>query len=398
MEIEQITINAVLFSVSAGITYLLIHATLHTPLVLLFVDPPNARKVHTMPIPRIGGLAIIGSVLAMLLFWYVLSGAGFLPSPSGEFFLAILLSIVTLGVFGFLDDSKYVTMQVRHKLLAVIFLALTTVYLFNMHPGQIAVFDLFVIPEFWSKILSVLWIIGLVNAFNLVDGLDGLAGTVTVVSFTGIFILAQITGNWEASVLSLTVAGATIGFLIHNAPPAKIFMGDTGSLFLGFIVAALTLNVSPGIPDGKVLLVLPLLAGIPVLEVFVTIVRRFFRANDLGHSIKEIVGFIVTADCSHIHHRFLFRGFSHLETCVLVGVLAAILAGGAIAIFLAPGWLAVLIAVYLIIPLVIALHRLGFGGRFGRALNWNKTVNDDYHTPEFIGVIESDGKLYKYPP
>ena len=396
MQIAPIAITGALFGLSAGITYALIYAILHTPLVSMFVDPPNARKVHTIPIPRIGGLAITGSVMLMLLLWNILSTTPFFPPIEFHFSCAILLSAVILGVFGFFDDSKFVNMKVRHKLLAVILLAVATVYLFGIHPGEIALFNIVVVPEFWSKIIAVLWIIGLVNAFNLVDGLDGLAGTVTVVSFAGIFILGQLSGNPEAAIFSLVTAGATVGFLFHNTPPAKIFMGDTGSLFLGFTIALLTLHIAPGVPHGKVPLVLPLLAGIPVLEVFVTIVRRYFRANELNHSLKTVVKFIVTADCNHIHHRFLFRGFSHLETCVLVGVLAATMVAGAIAVYLSPVWLSVMVALYLILPVSVALYRLGFGGRFRVALNLGKSNSGDYDKPEFIGVIDSDGKLYEY--
>lgn len=389
-------ITAALFVMSFVAVYLIILAVLHSPLVSLFVDAPDHRKIHTAPIPRIGGVAIIFSVLLVVISWFFIARSNYLPSIPKGFFLSILSSVLTLGVFGIIDDSKFHNTRVRHKLLAVIALALATVYLFNVHPGAISVFNLFTIPLWLSKVIAVLWIIGLINAFNLIDGLDGLAGTVSIVSLVGISAVAVFTGNSEAAILSAIVAGATIGFLFHNAPPAKIFMGDTGSLFLGFAISMLAIHAARWVPDGKVPLIIPLLVGIPILEVFVSIVRRYFKANDLGHSFREILKYIVTADSSHIHHRFLFRGFSHLETCALVGILAATLVGGAICILFAPPGLMFFIPLYLLVPISVSLYRLGFGGRFRKALKLSRTQYNGYHKPEMIGIIEPDGKLFRY--
>ncbi|MFP4243403.1 MAG: glycosyltransferase family 4 protein [Chitinispirillaceae bacterium] len=392
----QFLITSGLFLLALAVAYSIIKIVLRTKLATFFVDTPDARKVHTSPIPRLGGVAIIISVMAVLFPWFLLSRFDFLPPIHKGFFLSIFTSVLTLGVFGFLDDSKFHTMRVRHKLYAVIALALSTVYLFNIHPGAISVFDLFTIPLWLSKVIAVLWIIGLINAFNLVDGLDGLAGTISLVSLTGICSIAFFTGNSEAAILSMIVAGATVGFLFHNAPPAKIFMGDTGSLFLGFAISLLGIHVARWVPQGKVPLILPLLVGIPILEVFVSIVRRYFKANDLGHTFKKILKFIVTADSSHIHHRFLFRGFSHLETCALVGILSATLVTGAVCILFAPPKLVFVVPLYLIIPIAVSLYRLGFGGRFKKALKLSRSQFNGYHKPELIGVIEPDGKLFHY--
>ncbi|MFP4014766.1 MAG: glycosyltransferase family 4 protein [Chitinispirillaceae bacterium] len=392
----QYFITSGLFLLALAVTYLAIKVVLRTKLVSFFVDTPDDRKVHTSPIPRLGGVAIIVSVMTVLFPWFLLSRFDILPPIHKGFFLSILTSVLTLGVFGFLDDSKFYTMRVRHKLYSVIALAVATVYLFNVHPGAISVFDLFIIPLWLSKIIAVFWIIGLINAFNLVDGLDGLAGTISLVSLIGVSTVAVFTGNSEAAILSVIVAGAIVGFLFHNAPPAKIFMGDTGSLFLGFSISVLAIHVARWIPDGKVPLIMPLLVGIPILEVFVSIVRRYFKANDLGHTFKQILKFIVTADSSHIHHRFLFRGFSHLETCTLVGILSATLVLGAVCILFSPPKLVFLIPLYLILPISVALYRLGFGGRFKKALKLSRSQFNGYHKPELIGIIEPDGKLFQY--
>ncbi|MDR2727769.1 MAG: undecaprenyl/decaprenyl-phosphate alpha-N-acetylglucosaminyl 1-phosphate transferase [Chitinispirillales bacterium] len=397
--IQYLIIGSSLCLFSALVAACVIKIILHTKLVSLFVDTPDIRKVHSAPIPRIGGIAIIFAMLCTVLLWYTLADLfGFISFPN-EFFFSILTSVLALGIFGFMDDSRFFNTRVRDKLIAVIALAIATVFIFDVHPGAISVFGLFVIPELISKVIAVFWIIGLINAYNLVDGLDGFAGTISIVSLLGITAVSVFLGDFASAALSMIAVGATVGFLIHNAPPAKVFMGDTGSLFLGFIIAMLTIHAANWAGDsGKVQvpLVMLLIAGIPILEVFVTIVRRYFKANDRKHPLKQIVKYIVTPDSSHIHHRFLFRGFSHLETCILVGALAVTLVGGALCILLAPPFMSLWIALYLIIPVTFSLYKLGFGGRFKKALKISKSRYNSYYRPELIGVIESDGKLFNY--
>jgi UDP-GlcNAc:undecaprenyl-phosphate GlcNAc-1-phosphate transferase len=354
--------------------------------------------MHSAPIPRVGGIGIILAMLVTTLVWYALTvKAGFIAPLPGEILWSILVAAAGLGALGFLDDSRLFSVRVRDKLIVVIALAAVTVFGFRVSPGAISVFNLFEIPEFYSDIIAVLWIVGLVNAYNLVDGLDGFAGTISILSLAGIIVVSVLCGCAASAVLGLFAAGATLGFMRYNAPPAKVFMGDTGSWFIGFLISIMTIRAASLMEgSGKVPLVMPLLAGLPILEVFVTILRRYFKANENGHPIKQILKYIVTADSSHIHHRYLFRGFSHLETCILVGVLAATIVGSAVAITLAPLKYAPWIAVYLIIPVSVSLYKLGFGGRFKRALKISSSRLNNYHKPDLIGVIETDGKLFNY--
>jgi len=339
-----------------------IQLILGTKLVLMFADTPDRRKVHTAPIPRVGGIAMIIAVLAVTLAWYALSAkSGFVRAVPPDLFWSILAAATSLGALGFLDDSRFVNIRVRHKLVVVAALALITVYLFGVHPGPISLFGLFVIPEPVSKAIAVLWIVGLINAYNLVDGLDGFAGTISALSFLGITVVSMIAGCAATAVLSLFALGAAIGFLVHNAPPARVFMGDTGSCFLGYMTALLTIRAAFLMDgSGKVPLVMPLLAAIPILEVLVTILRRYFSANDMG--VRRTLKHIVTADSSHLHHRFLFRGFSHLETCILVGMLTTTIVGGAVCVMLAPISYLPWVALYLAVPVATALYRVRMGG------------------------------------
>ena len=397
MTTQEYLITASLVVLSALVAGTAIRIILHTKLVYLFIDTPDHRKVHSAPIPRVGGIAIIGAMLVTTLIWYALSAkAGFIPLPR-EIFSSILAASAGLGALGFLDDSKFFNVRVRDKLVVVVGLAVVTVFVFGVKPGAISFFNLFVIPEFVSDVIAVLWIIGLINAYNLVDGLDAFAGTISILSLLGIIVVSFLCGCGAAAVLSLLAVGAAIGFMVHNAPPAKVFMGDTGSCFLGFLISTMMIYAAGQMEgSGKVPLVMPLIAGLPILEVFVTIFRRYFKANEDGHPIKQILKHIVTADSSHIHHRFLFRGFSHLETCILVGTLAATVVGGAVCAALAPLSYAPWIAAYLLVPVTVTLYNLGFGGRFNRALKISASRYNNYHKIDLIGVVEPDGKLFNY--
>ncbi|MCL2219910.1 MAG: undecaprenyl/decaprenyl-phosphate alpha-N-acetylglucosaminyl 1-phosphate transferase [Chitinispirillia bacterium] len=348
---------------SAVIASTAIQLILGTRLALLFADTPDRRKVHTAPIPRVGGIAMIAAVLAVTLVWYALSVNGGLirPIPPG-LFRSILAAATCLGVLGFLDDSKFVNIRVRHKIIVAAALALATVYIFGVHPGTISVFGLFVIPEAAGKVIAVLWIVGLINAYNLVDGLDGFAGTISILSLLGITAVSLLAGCTAAAVMGLFAVGAAVGFMVHNAPPARVFMGDTGSCFLGYMTALLTIRIAFLMDgSGKVPLIMPLLAAIPILEVIITILRRTFSAN-AGGRVRRTLRHIVTADNSHLHHRFLFRGFSHLETCILVGLLTTTIVGGAVCVMMAPISYMPWLAAYLVIPVATALYRVRIGG------------------------------------
>ena len=179
-------------SLSAIIAYCAVAIILRTKLAAAFADAPGHRKVHSAPVPRVGGIAIIAAT----------------------------------------------------KLAASAALAAVTVFGFGVHPNELSAFGLFTLPAAASKIIAALWIVALINAYNLVDGLDGFAATVSAVSLVGIAAAACILVEPESIALCLIALGATLGFLAHNAPPAKAFMGDTGSCFLGYVIALLTIHTA----------------------------------------------------------------------------------------------------------------------------------------------------------
>lgn len=363
------SVNILLFTVlSALIAWAAILLILRTGLARLFVDKPNHRKAHSAPIPRVGGIAIVAATLAATIAWRILSPHSWAGSIPGGMLVAIIVAAVSIGALGFLDDTRFVRVRVRHKLFVTAALAVLTVFAFGVRPGLISVFGFFVIPEFASNLIAVLWIMWLINGYNLIDGLDGLAGTVSALSLFGAAAVLYIVGDFQSAALSLFVAGAVAGFMVHNAPPAKVFMGDTGSCFLGYMIALLTIRAAFDLNgSGKVMALTPLLAGVPIIEVLTTILRRYVHAGQRGAA--QTIKFIVTADNSHLHHRFLYRGFSHLDACILTGVLTTTMVCGAVCAALAPHPHLQWVAAYLTLPIAVCLYNLGFGESIRMLMN-----------------------------
>ena len=360
-----------LASLAAFVACMAIRLVLNTKLVSFFVDHPDHRKVHSKPVPRVGGIAMVLAMLTAIMVWHIFAprfDASFLMK---EFHYSISAAAIGIGLLiGLLDDSKFIYIGVRYKLSIVIILAIVTVFVFGVRPGEISVFNLFTIPEPVSKVMAVLWIVGLINAYNLVDGLDGFAGTLSVLSLLGIAAVSYFLGCPVTAAVCLLVVGSIAGFMVYNAPPAKVFMGDTGSCFLGYMVAILTLRVAFLTGDsGKALAIMPLLVGVPILEITITVLRRYLSAHSMGKGKRRTLRHIVTADRLHLHHRYLLRGFSHLEACISAGVLTATIVAGAVCIAIAPSEFSLWITAYLMLPIVISLHKLGVGKQIKQSMN-----------------------------
>ncbi|MDG5815530.1 MraY family glycosyltransferase [Chitinispirillales bacterium ANBcel5] len=380
--------------VACILSVLLLRVLLRLPITSYFSDKPDERKVHSKPIPRMGGLAIVLSFLFTLCCWFVLAhyttfADGVDPRVAG----AIFAVAVVIGIFGFLDDSVFVEVRVRHKVVAELLLALGAVYVCSIHTGPISILGFFTIPLWASQIISVLWILGIINAINIIDGVDGLAGGISLIAILTLALISAIGGNVAALTISLMLAGSVFGFLLFNMPPAKTFMGDTGSLFLGGMIAILSLYLASTVTGSRSFLIMPLIAGVPIVEVLVTMVRRYFKAVDRNKSFTERLKSLSTADNSHIHHRLMFRGFDHFETALILSLTAITLCGGAVCLIFLPKYLVAPFLIYLSIPVVLILNKLGFGGRFKKALRLSDSRISGYTRTSLIGVIDKDGIL-----
>lgn len=273
--------------------------------------PKDDRRVHSVPIPRMGGLAIYLAFVAGLVFF-----AGIDQKTTG-----ILLGSTLIVAVGMVDDIRGVPAKV--KLLVQIAAALVLVRFgiridfftnFFNSEGLIYLGNL-------SIPMTVFWVVGITNTFNLIDGLDGLAAGISTISAITLSYVAYVNGMHEAALLTFMLAGACMGFLPFNFNPARLFMGDTGSLFLGFVLSAISID---GVIKGATALtmVVPILAmGLPIMDTTLAILRRIA----CGRPIME-------ADKNHLHHKLLSAGLCQKRAVLLMYVVSLML--GVSAVFL----------------------------------------------------------------
>src|SRR5713101_7068555 len=281
-----------------------------------WLEPPQLdRHVHTIPVPRIGGVAIYVSftvvVVAALLAQRGL-GPSFLPSIKSSF--ALLGSALIIFLLGLLDDLYGVGPHGKFLVQAV---AATILFIggFGIHRLDL-ISSGRELDSFVGLPLTILWVLLITNAFNLIDGLDGLAAGSALFSTIVVFILSLVVPNPLVTCFAIALAGATLGFLRFNFHPASIFLGDSGSLFIGFMLSAMALAGSQKAPT-MVAVAIPVVSlGLPILDVVLAVVRRFLSGKPLFSGDKE-----------HIHHKLLKRGLSQRGAVL---VLYAVTAGFAL--------------------------------------------------------------------
>ncbi|RFU63960.1 glycosyltransferase family 4 protein [Peribacillus glennii] len=302
-------------------------------------DKPNERKVHEKVMPRMGGLAIFLSFFIA----YVIFGGNF-PNQ-----VPILLGALVIIIIGMIDDIY--ELRARTKLLGQIAAALIIILMgglevefINLPFGGMLEFGMLSIP------ITILWIVGVTNAINLIDGLDGLAAGVSSIALITISVMALLMGDLFVATLALIVTGGTLGFLKYNFYPAKVFMGDTGSLFLGYIIAVISLLGFKNVT--MISLIVPIIIlGVPLSDTFFAIIRRVINKQPLA-----------APDKSHLHHCLVRVGYSHRETVILIYALAASFGLAAIIFSLATLWGALLILGILILTIEIIVEKIGLVG------------------------------------
>lgn len=288
-------------------------------------EPCDGRRLHRTAVPRLGGVAIFATVLttiaALLLVDNAVSQA--LKSHLWEL-LATLVPATLLFLFGVYDDLRGT--DARLKFLAQ---GLAGSLLFAMG-GRVEALAVpfigsFELPLVISFAVTLFWVVGISNAFNLIDGMDGLAAGAALFASLVMLTVSFLSGHFLITIIALTLAGALIGFLRYNFNPATIFMGDSGSLFIGFTLAALSVQ-QPQKASTAVAVVIPMMAfGLPILDTTVAIGRRFVGGRPLFQ-----------ADSEHIHHMLLARGWSQrsvamilYSVCALFGMLSLLFVGEA---------------------------------------------------------------------
>lgn len=295
------------------------------------LDIPNERKVHKKPMPRLGGLAIYLSFL----IGYMLYG------QITTQMLSIVIASFVIILFGIVDDIN--PLKARYKLIGQLIAAIIVVYYGNIILKDFYIFDYYVNFGNVAPYLTIFFIIACINAINLIDGLDGLASGISTIYFITIAIIALITNRIGGLdiILSILMAGATLGFLVYNFPPAKIFMGDTGSQFLGFIIAIISLLGFKNVTFNSLVVPIAILA-IPIFDTMFAILRRFLKGESIG-----------TPDKEHFHHQLLKMRFSIRTTVLIIYVIDIAFAATSILITLGDNKIASYIYIALTILLLI---------------------------------------------
>ena len=321
---------AIVFAVAAGVTYAL------TPLVRKFavrigaVVYPDERRVHTAPLPTIGGTAMFAAFLVAMAVASLLPGFKPVFTGSSEPFGVIIAAAIIFGV-GFLDDLREVSApaKVAGQVLAACALGLAGVTMFYF---RIPFADFIVLSPDLGFLVTVVWVVVMANAVNLIDGLDGLAAGVVAIAAGAFFLYSTrlsdvglLAPDNIGPLIAAIACGVCLGFLPHNFHPSKIIMGDAGALLLGLLMASTTITVGGRTADqfsGQTYfffapLVIPfVILGVPMLDIALAIVRRAARRTSIAMPDKE-----------HLHHRLMRLGHGQRRAVFILWAWTALLAG-----------------------------------------------------------------------
>lgn len=301
----------------------LVVAIIATPIVSIIatktgaIDKPDSRKVHNKPVPRIGGVGIYFAFMFATLLTMLFANI------TDDFFkevVGLIISGSLMFLVGLIDDYKNLPAKV--KLLGQIVAASILVLGFDVRIDFITdPFGDYIYLEFFAVPATIFWLVGITNTVNLIDGLDGLAAGISSIAAITILLVAVEDNVLLIAILTAAIAGSAIGFLFYNFNPASIFMGDSGALFLGFMLAGISV-IGAVKSAATIALFVPILAlGLPILDTTFAIIRRF-----RGHVP------IFKPDKGHLHHRLLALGFSQRQAVLLMYVISALLGLSAVAL------------------------------------------------------------------
>ena len=335
---------ALAFIIAAGVCLLV------TPGVILFadktgaMDAPDARKVHKKPIPRIGG---IGIWLAFMIAITVAASYTEVPDEQEFELLGLMVSGTLIVLIGVIDD--YRDLPAKVKLLGQIVAASVLVIGFDVRIDFVTdPFGDYIFLEYLAIPLTIFWVVGITNTVNLIDGLDGLAAGVSSIAAVTICLVALQQGDLFIATLTACLAGAAVGFLYYNFNPAKIFMGDSGSMFLGFMLSGISV-IGAVKSATTIALIVPILAlGLPIMDTTFAIVRRYRGGVP-----------IFKPDKGHLHHRLLDMGFTQRQAVLLMYVISALLGLSAVALTEVSGQIAVLIVCVVLAAVLFGAKKIG---------------------------------------
>lgn len=314
------------------------------------VDRPNNRRVNTTVMPSSGGLAIYATFFFSLIVLQQVSPRTSLP---------ILFSATIVVLTGLVDDIREVSPKIKMLGLTISALSITLLNDLTIEMINIPFLGEVEIPFLIGFSLTIIWILGITNSVNLIDGLDGLASGISVIALTtmgiiSIFFLSET--SFITSIIIFTLVGSILGFLPYNFNPAKIYLGDTGALFLGFMISVVSLSGLKNVTF--ISLIIPIvILGIPITDTLYAILRR--KLNKLPVSV---------ADKHHMHHRLMNLGLTHKQTVLVIYLVAAIFSMIALLYPLSTMVGSILITAALIIGVEIFIELIGLVGEDRRPL------------------------------
>ena len=352
-------------SVSAPITALLpallpaaaaaVLALVLTPLVARLalrvgaVDMPGERKVHHAPMPRLGGIAVVSAVAFV---W--MAGRSFAAgrwSIAPEIAVAIASGLVPILLVSVADDIRGV--QARTKLLFHVCGALVAVASGISLGPEVHLVGQSIHIGFLAAPISVLWLVGVTNAFNIIDGLDGLSAGLALIAAASMAAVFMLVGQVTMAGAALSLAGALVGFLPYNLHPAKLFLGDTGATAIGFVLAAFALKGGSTLSSGFAVLAPVFMLGLPIADTLTAMARRLLTSGGDRRGV-------FAADRNHIHHRLMALGVGHGKAVLLLYAVGAFFAGAALLSVFLQTREAALFIIALVVAGGLLVRRLGY--------------------------------------
>ncbi len=312
-----------------------------------WVSAPNSgRHVHSHAVPRIGGVAIYTSLVLLLGAVALVARARHVAVPNGLQMLALFTAATLIFVLGLLDDVRGLAPHTKFGVQAVAGLVL--------YAAGYRIFDVALLPHTtfatWLALpMTVCWVVWITNAFNLLDGLDGLAAGSALLSTLVMFVLSLIARNDAVSAITLVLCGTLIGFLRFNFNPATIFLGDSGSLLVGFVLSAAGIMGSHK-SSTLVAVAIPVVSfGLPVMDTSIAIARRFLS----GHPLFG-------ADGEHIHHKLLKHGLTHRQAVICLYAVSGAFGLTSLCLLYPNGNVAGLVLIMLAAGIVMGVHKLRY--------------------------------------
>lgn len=316
------------------------------------VDIPNDRRVNKKPMPRLGGLAVIAGFLVSVIYLVISASIegkiNLLEDGLNIKLLGILGGMLVLGIVCYIDDVKDIKPLVKlaGQVAAAVIVASSGVLIDNFTiPFKE---NSFVLNEVFSFILTVGWIVGITNAINLIDGLDGLSSGITLISCLSLVVVFALNESPLIAIILITaLAGAIVGFLPYNFNPAKTFIGDVGSNFMGFALAIISILGVAKTYTAIVLIAPIMILALPIFDTIWAIIRRIVKS-------KSIKG-VFKADRGHLHHRLMAKGYTQKQSVLILYGATATLGMTAIILLDSGIWKAASFAL-----LVIAIVAIGY--------------------------------------